>query len=99
MVEGAGEFSADTKPNASNGEYFLRGWGRSGGFWKANSPDGRGSEVGAGLIEGFFSGELDIGVRFSLRAVSSDLVGVDTASLGGFSRFLSSGIDFWGFGH
>lgn len=25
VVEGTGEFSPDTKPKASNGEYFLRG--------------------------------------------------------------------------
>lgn len=40
VVEGAGEFSPDTKPKASSGEYFLLGWGRSGGFWTANIGDG-----------------------------------------------------------
>lgn len=104
MVEGAGEFSPDTKPKASNGEYFLRGWGRSGGFWGASNPDGRGSGAGAGLVEGFLSGELDVGVRISLWDMPSDLVrvsndtGVGSAIHGGSSRFLNPGIDFWGFG-
>jgi len=101
VVEGTGEFSPDTKPKASSGEYFLRGWGRSDGFWVANNPDGGGSDAGAG-VDGFLSGELDSGPRVILRD-TSDLVevegvsrnaGAGSAFLGGSSRLM----DFWGFG-
>lgn len=78
MVEVAGEFSPETKPKASSGEYFLRGWGRSGGVWVVNNPDGEGS--GAGLVEGFLSVEPDAGARVDLRVISSGLVGVGGAS-------------------
>ena len=44
---------AGTRSKASSGEYFLRAWGRSGGFWRANNPDDRDS--GAGLFGGFLS--------------------------------------------
>lgn len=70
VVVGAGELSPDTKPKASKGEYFLRGWGRSGGFWKANNVDDGGSDIGACLVKDLLSGELDIGARVG----SSDLV-------------------------
>lgn len=104
MVEGTGEFSPETRPKASNGEYFLRGWGRSGGFCEGSNPDGVRSGVGADLAEEcFLSGELDSGVRVSLFDVPPDLfimgeasrgTGVNSAFLGGSSRFLNSGMDF-----
>jgi len=107
VVDGTGEFSPDIRPKASRGEYFLLGWGRSGGFWKAKNGDGTGSGTGAGLAEGFLSGELDADVWVNLRAMSSDLVGVegeskdseaDSASLEKPSRLPSSEMYFWGFG-
>ena len=106
VVEGTGEFSPDTKPKASSGEYFLRGWGRSDGFWVVSNPDDGGSDAGAGT-DGFLSGELDSGPRVILRGTSPDLIKVEgvsrnagygSAFLGGSSRLLNSGMDFWGFG-
>jgi hypothetical protein len=103
-VEGAGELSPDTKPKASNGEYFLRGWGRSAGFCEVSSPGDRLSGAGAGPVEvGFLSGELDIGVRVSLLVISPDLfrireesrgTGAGSAFLEGSPRLLNSGMDF-----
>lgn len=108
VVEGTGEFSPETIPKASNGEYFLRGWGRSGGFCEVSNPDGRGSEAGTGLAEeGILSGELDTGARVSLFVMPPDLfltveasrgTGAYPAFLKGSSRFLNSGEDVWGFG-
>lgn len=107
MEEGTGEFSPDIKPKASNGEYFLRGWSRSGGSCEVSNPDGRSSGAGPGLAEeGFLSGELDTDVRLSLFVMSVDLfiTGEVSRGTGAYPpfleeslRFLIPGMDFCGF--